>query len=193
MNYSYEETNYNKRSITDNVLIKVISNDYQLVVSKNPVYREAADCLKSAEEVSQSDSCPIVGREELRPVLTALRGRIPQLRARQTQTGTAVSTDRLDAVSEEDAAFQIANGSIANIAVSYGKEARAVLLSHGILPLVTEKPLPAGSFLFLENIRRTLEEGEQKVAAFLVKETLEPVSVRVDFDAKEQLESIFAD
>lgn len=49
-----------------------------------------AECLKAAEEVSQEDACPIVGREQLRPILLALRERTPELRARQTQTGTAV-------------------------------------------------------------------------------------------------------
>lgn len=82
-----------------------------------------AECLKAAEEVSQEDACPIVGREQLRPILLALRERTPELRARQTQTGTAVFTEKLENITEEDADFLIANGTIAHVARSFSEKA----------------------------------------------------------------------
>lgn len=193
MNYSYGEQTYNKRSITDNVLVKVISSNYQLVTDKTEEYSELADCLKNAELVSQSDSCPIVGREELRPIIDTLRTRTPKLRARQTQTGTAVSTEALSGITDQDALFQIANGSIANIASSYEPASRDALLAAGVLPLVTAQSLEVGTYIFLENIRQTLDAAQKEITAFLVKETLVPIQISVDYENREQLQALFAE
>ncbi len=179
MKYTYENLEYEKRGITDNVLVKVIGNDYEPVIRKDAAYTEKAASLKYAELTSQMDSCPIVGREELRPLLAALREHIPGLRARQTQMGTAVATTVLSEVRAEDAQFQIANGSIAHVSVKYDGDSEKVLLAHGILPIITEELLPAGSYLFLENIRESLKKGGGEVKAYLVKEKLEPVLVWV--------------
>ena len=193
MNYIYNDLTYSKRSITNNVLIKVISNDYQSVVQKTAEYTALADCVKNAELVSQTDSCPIVGREELRPIIDALRTRIPELRARQTQMGTAVSATRLQDITSQDALFQIANGSLADIAVSYEPSSRDELLTAGILPLTVEQPLPCGTFLFLEGVRRALESGQKHITAFLVQESLTPIKVSVDYEDYRQLQHVFAE
>ncbi|MDO4296498.1 MAG: hypothetical protein Q4D90_10125 [bacterium] len=174
MQYTYENLQYEKRSITDNILIKVIGTDYQPVREKSNSYIEAASIIKAAEAVAQADSCPIVGREELRPILAALREHIAGLRIRHTQMGTAISTDSLSAISDEDAAFQIANGSTAHIAVNYDADSEAILLSHGILPILMKEPLEAGTYLFLEGVRETLLQGGGTLKAFLVKEHLVP-------------------
>lgn len=190
MKYTYKENNYNKRNITNNVLIQIITTDFELVKLKSDKYVKLAETLKSAEEVSQSDACPIVGREQLRPVLVALRERIPELRARQTQTGTAVFTEKLEDISDEDAEFLIANGTIAHVAYSYSDEAIKILLSHGILPLQAGQSIDAGSFIFLEGIRKSLETENKNTTAFLVKEHLEPISLKVEYENTKQLEYI---
>lgn len=192
MDYSYKNLNYHKRGITENVLIKIVGNDYQIAAEKSEEYISRTISLKTAEEVSQTDSCPIVGREELRPVLAALQEHIPGLRARQTQIGTALSTTESDQITEEDADFLIACGSIAYTAASCTKETRNLLLSRGILPLIAKEPLAEGTFLFLEGIRTSLKNGDNELKAYLVREKLEPISVSICLDGAEDLSAVLS-
>ncbi|MCI5650232.1 MAG: hypothetical protein ACI4EG_00115 [Fusicatenibacter sp.] len=190
MDYSYQKLTYHKRGITQNILIKIVGNDYRMVREKSNEYVSRTMSLKNAEEVSQTDSCPIVGRAELRPVLVALQEHLPGLRARQTQIGTALSIRESDQITGEDADFLIACGSIAYTAASYTEETGKLLLSRGILPLLVKEPLPEGTFLFLEGIRSSIENGEKDLKAYTVKEKLEPVDVSILLDKEEDLRAI---
>ena len=91
MKYVYENMDYEKRGLTDNILLRVIADDYGLVKERSRKYMGAAFSWKAAEMTSQMDACPVTGREEMQKILRIMRAYDPNYRARATQTGTAVS------------------------------------------------------------------------------------------------------
>ncbi len=83
--------------------------------------------------------------------------------------GLVVSDQIGDGSSREQAASsQKVLGGFANLANEYAtKRYRSNLINWGLLPLRTEEglELAVGTYLFLKDIRRTLEEGGEQVAA----------------------------
>ncbi len=83
--------------------------------------------------------------------------------------GLMVSEQIGDGSSREQAASsQKVLGGFANLANEYAtKRYRSNLINWGLLPLRTEErlELPVGTYLFLKDIRRTLEEGGEQVMA----------------------------
>ncbi len=194
MKYVYENMDYEKRGLTDNILLRVIADDYGLVKERSRKYMGAAFSWKAAEMTSQMDACPVTGREEMQKILRIMRAYDPNYRARATQTGTAVSQQAITDVTEEDALFQIANGSIADIAVSYSEEACDTLLSKGILPLTADRPVPVDTYIFVEGIRAALKAGKRELTAYRLTDGMEPFALRLaDGAAMEKLEKVFED
>ncbi len=191
MLFKYKDLQYEKRAITDHVVVQVIDNSYEAVQQKAAVYTEKTENMKNAEAAGQADACPVFGRDELRAATGILRKTVDGFRFRTSQLGTAVSVERLEKVTEEDALFQIANGTTIDFAVSYSDEAVSTLLAAGVLPLVTERPIAAGTYIGILNIRTALEQGKKELDAYVVtEEGKEPIAVKTADFTPEQLEKI---
>lgn len=194
MKYVYENMDYEKRGLTENILLRIIADDYGQVKERSRKYMGAAFSWKVAEMTSQMDACPVTGRAEMQKILRIMRAYDPGYRARATQTGTAVSQQAITDVTEEDAQFQIANGSIADVAVSYSKEACDALLSRGILPLTADEPVPVDTYIFVESIRTDLKSGKRELKAYRLTDEMEPFALRLADEASpEKLEKVFED
>lgn len=168
MLYEYKDLQYEKRAITEHIIVQVIDNSYEAVRQREPLYSERAKNMKYAEAAGQADACPVFGRDELRAATGILRETVDGFRFRTTQLGTAVSVEKLEEVAGEDALFQIANGSTVDFAVSYSDEAVDTLLAYGVLPLVTEKPIAVGTYIGILNIRTALEQGKRDLEAYVL-------------------------
>lgn len=191
MRYDYQGNSYEKRAVTEHIVVQVIDNNYSNVKNRDEAYKEKAASIKNAEAAGQADACPVFGRDELRAVTSLLRETVDGFRVRTAQLGTAVSVERLEDVTEEDALYQIANGSTVNFALSYSEEAVKNLLKSGILPLVTKEPLPAGTYIGILNIRQDLEQGVKKLDAYvLTAGRKEPVSVETADFTIDQLDRV---
>lgn len=191
MLYEYQDLQYEKRAITDHVVVQVIDNSYEAVKQKAPLYSEKAANMKNAEAAGQADACPVFGRDELKAATGILRKTVEGFRFRSAQLGTAVSVEQLEAVTGEDALFQIANGTTINFAVSYSADAVDTLLAGGVLPLVTEKPIEAGTYIGILNIRAALEQGKKELDAYVVTEgSKEPIVIKTADFTVQQLDKI---
>lgn len=179
MEYTLANASYNKRGLTDNIIFKVIADEYGPVKNRAPEYEAAADSLKNAELTSQQDACPVVGREELEHVITTVRTLLPDLRARHTQTGTAVSAPDITEVTDEDALFQIVNGTYINISPAFNESSKEKLLAKGILPLYSEELLPEGTIVFVQDILDTIQSGGRELSAYLVEDKLVPTKLKL--------------
>lgn len=182
MEYTLGNANYNKRGLTKNIIFKIIANEYEPVKKQAPEYEEAAKSLKNAELTSQRDACPVVGRDELKRVIETVRTRIPELRARHTQTGTAISADSIIDVTDDDALFQIVNGTYINVSSVYDDSSKEQLLSKGILPLYSKEVLPVGTIVFVEGISDVIKADEKELNAYIVEDKLIPVKLQLAVD-----------
>lgn len=191
MLYEYKDLQYEKRAITEHIVVQVIANDYKSVKQKDALYTEKTQNMKYAEAAGQADSCPVFGRDELRAATGILRETVDGFRFRSAQLGTAVSVEQLDEVTEEDALFQIVNGTTVDFSVSYSAEAVNELLAGGVLPLVTEKPITAGTYIGILNIRSALEQGKKELEAYVVTEgKKEPIRIKTADFTVQQLDKI---
>lgn len=175
--HSYQGITYEKRKLTSQILLKVITDDYNQVKYKSEIFEENANIIKQAEMVSQQDACPVKVNHELEHIMDVLRKYYETLRARHTQTAPVAFVEKPLEVSEEDVEFLLANGSIAVFAKYYEKGTKEKLLDHEILPLVTTENLKNNDYVFIENIIESIEKKQSKLKAFLVKEDLEPINV----------------
>ena len=191
MEYQYGNLSYSKRALTEDLVLKIVGSEYRLISSKAEKYAEKTESMKGAEEAGQADSCPIAGRAELSPVLTALRGHNPEFRARKNQIGTALCLEQETSVTEEEADFLIACGSLALLAPSFDRVTKKILLSRGILPLCFPFVLPEGTFLFVEGIRNSMEKKESELLAYQIAgEHLEAVPLRILLEPEDDLAAV---
>lgn len=175
--HSYQGITYEKRKLTNQILLKVIADDYKQVKYKSEIFEENANVIKRAEMVSQHDACPVEVNRELEHIMKVLRKHYETIRARNTQTAPVLFEEDPVEVSDEDIQFLLANGSIAVLAEYYENETKEKLLEHEILPLVTAETLRKNDYVFIENIAEAIEKKQSKLKAFLVKDDLEPIDV----------------
>lgn len=180
MEYKYKDLLvYHRRSTTDNIAFKVVTDDFSLIENKSTEYIDLAQTLRVSEETSQLDACPLVGHQELHDVITAIRTKHPNLRARHTQMGAAVLTPADASINEEDALFESANGTLANLAASFTPEECDILVNKGILPILVKGNIPVGDYIFLEGIRSVIEQGDTKLEANIIREGYTPVELEL--------------
>lgn len=175
--HSYQGITYEKRKLTNQILLKVITDDYNQVKYKSEIFEENANVIKQAEMVSQQDACPVKINHELEHIMEVLHKHYETLRARNTQTAPVTFVEKPLEVSEEDSEFLLANGSIAIFAKYYEEGTKEKLLNHEILPLVTTENFKNNDYVFIDNIIESIEKKQSKLEAFLVKDDLEPVDV----------------
>lgn len=173
--YEYNGIRYNKRKLTNDILLKVVTDEIKLVTDKSDEYREKAELIKQGEETSQLDACPVRVNVELREIIETLRRTYEGLRARHTQTAPVLYADEISAVSDDDAGFMIANGSIAVLSKNISEEAQKKLLKHHILPIIVDDKVDVGSYVFIRNIVADILDKKAKADAYIVNGELKAI------------------
>ncbi|HJB26853.1 MAG TPA: hypothetical protein H9662_09660 [Firmicutes bacterium] len=191
MDYQYKDLPvYHRRSTTDNIAFKIVTDDFHLVTGQSEEYVSLCRNLKAAEETSQLDSCPVAGRAELQALLKALRTKHPDLRARQTQMGPSILTPADADISEEAALFESANGTLANLSSSFTAQECETLVNKGILPIIVKGTVSIGDYIFIEGIRSQIEQGNVKLDAYIIREGYTPVEMELAPLTEEQRKTL---
>ena len=177
MLFTYGDLSYEKRPLTDNIALWVITNEFPDNDEKLSAFVRLAKPYKTGEEASQQDACPVVGIKGLREYVDFLKRTYDGFRIRNAQLSAVAAVNGIvDKISGGTAAHLIAAGSIAVIAGGYADGADEVLLDNGILPLVSDSALPEGSFILIRNIRASISGG--KTEAYIVTpESKTPVGI----------------
>lgn len=191
MDYQYKNLPvYHRRSTTDNIAFKIVTDNFKFVTEKSEEYVSLSRNLKAAEETSQVDSCPVAGRAELQALLKALRTKHPDLRARRTQMGACVLTPADADISEEDALFESANGTLANVSTSFTAQECDALVGKGILPIIVKGTVHVDDYIFVEGIRSVIENGGTKLDSYIIREGYTPVEMELAPLTEEQRKTL---
>lgn len=192
MQFTKDDLTYEKRPLTKDIALFVISNSIPKSKEEKESFIRQAFPYKSGELAAQADSCPVAKLEDLRKAVDFLKRTYEGFRIRCAQlSGIAAVNDTVKSVDDDTAASLIAAGSIAVVAKGYTGGADRVLLSHGILPLVSNEEIRENSFLLIRNIRKDEElvKGEQD-AYIVTPETQVSVNIGIGEYTKKELEKI---
>ncbi len=189
MAYKKDDLTYEKRPLTKDIALKVITKSIPANKEDIANFTKLAFPYKSGESAAQVDSCPVAKLEELHGPVRFLKQKYEGFRIRHAQlSGIAAINDTVGNISDDTAEYLIASGSIAVIAKGYEGDTDKKLLKNGILPLVSEEDIKTGEFVFIRNIRSE-ENGIKhgKLEAYTVtSEKQLPVNIGIrEYSAKE--------
>lgn len=193
MEYTYNEISYNKRPLTNDIALSIVTNDFSVAESKSPEFEKLTKPIKLGEIAAQHNACPVADLSGFRPYVNFLKQEFEGFRIRNAQfSGVISSGGTVRSVDEDTAAYLAANGSIAVIAQNYGNSSDKLLLAKGILPLISDEKLPTGTFILIKNIKRDISGG--KLEAYKVTpEKLTSVDIRLHKYTENELTAILND
>ena len=152
--------------------------------------RKAPDYVQLAKEVREGERAQVAGTciGEALPgfhdVMTAIREKFPEVSRENIGIGSTIFAVKPGdgSAREQAASCQKVLGGWANIANEYAtKRYRSNLINWGMLPFVIDKgelPFSKMDYLFFPGIRKAVENKEQTIQGYVVKnETLEPFAV----------------
>ena len=152
--------------------------------------RKAPDYVQLAKEVREGERAQVAGTciGEALPgfhdVMTAIRKKFPEVSRENIGIGSTIFAVKPGdgSAREQAASCQKVLGGWANIANEYAtKRYRSNLINWGMLPFVIDKgelPFSKMDYLFFPGIRKAVENKEQTIQGYVVKnETLEPFAV----------------
>ena len=154
---------------------------------KDPGYVARAKEVRAAEEIRRTDTCPLKENKEIGDAFRKVKEYYPDLRARSTGIGSTIYAVKPGdgSAREQAASCQRVLGGLANIAREYAtKRYRSNLINWGMLPFLYEgdpESLPFGlnDFLFIPGIRTAVKEKKDTVKAYVVKDTLQEITLRL--------------
>ncbi|MBR1864267.1 MAG: hypothetical protein IJ806_09295 [Ruminococcus sp.] len=156
--YSYEQLEYNKRPLTQDAALYVITDRVPDKGDKD--YAEQALPYKAGELAAQQDSCPVQDLGHIRERVGYLKGRYPGFRIRNAQFSAVPATAKvIRELDGETADYLIAAGTTAVIAAGYENGTDLLLLEKGILPLRSENAPSTGTFILIKDISDGLSGG----------------------------------
>ena len=193
MLFTKDDLTYEKRPLTKDVALYVISNSIPQDKKEIDEFTKLAFPYKSGELAAQSDSCPVARLDDLRKAVDFLKRTYEGFRIRHAQlSGIVAVNDTIKSIDDETASYMVAAGSIAVIAYEYKDGSDKVLLEHGILPLVSDEEIPENTFVLIRNIR-TGEKGiiPGELDAYIVThENQISVNIGIEEYTQKELEKI---
>ena len=142
---------------------------------KDPAYVGLAKEVQKAQKAIENGEAPESALPQIEPVLSAIRAAFPQAGSRGLGVGSAVFAVKPGdgSAREQAASCQKVLGGWANIAHSYAtKRYRSNLINWGMLPLLIDEgelPFSRLDWLYLPDIRKTVEEKREEVTAYALK------------------------
>lgn len=160
---------------------------------KDPAYVGRAKEIQKAQKAVEAGQCPMDAVEELKPVMAAVNAAFPEKKfGEEKKAGLIGFGSTIFAVKpgdgsarEQAASCQKVLGGWANIANEYAtKRYRSNLINWGMLPFLTEAdhealPFQSGDYLFIPGARRVIEEKQSTVKAFVVKDGLQEIELKL--------------
>ena len=193
MTFTKGSLSYEKRPLTKDIALRVISKKVPSTREELDEFTTLAYPYKSGELAAQVDSCPVAKLDDLRESVGFLKQTYEGFRIRHAQlSGIAAVDENIEKIDDETAEHLIASGSIAVIARKFEGDSDKVLLRHGILPLISGEELKENTFVLIRNIRNEdtgIETGELE-AYVVTPHTQVSVNIKIDNYEKEELNKI---
>ena len=154
---------------------------------KDPGYVARAKEVRTAEEIRRTGACPLKENQAISNAFRKVKEYYPDLKARATGIGTTIFAVKPGdgSAREQAASCQRVLGGLANIAGEYAtKRYRSNLINWGMLPFLyrgdhEKLPFHLNDFLFIPGIRTAVEQKQETVKAYVVKDTLEEMELHL--------------
>ena len=154
---------------------------------KDPAYVGRAKEVQAAQKAIEVGKCPLEVLEELKPVIAKVKETYPNVGEGNIGVGSTIFAVKPGdgSAREQAASCQKVLGGWANIANEYAtKRYRSNLINWGMLPFLTdaddkELPFKNGDYIFVPDVRRAVEEKADVVKAYVVKDSLEEMDLRL--------------
>ncbi len=154
---------------------------------KDPEYVGRAKEVQKAEKAIEAGQCPLEVLEELKPVMAEVQKQFPQAGKGNLGIGSTIFAVKPGdgSAREQAASCQKVLGGWANIANEYAtKRYRSNLINWGMLPFLTDAdhealPFGNGDYIFVPEVRKVIEEKAEKVKAYVVRDGLQEIELRL--------------
>ena len=154
---------------------------------KDPEYVGRAKEVQKAERAIEAGQCPLEVLEELKPVMAEVQKQFPQAGKGNLGIGSTIFAVKPGdgSAREQAASCQKVLGGWANIANEYAtKRYRSNLINWGMLPFLTDAdhealPFRNGDYIFVPEVRKVIEEKAEKVKAYVVRDGLQEIELRL--------------
>lgn len=169
-----EQFPYTKRGLTENIILKVVSDDVNLPINDPESFLELVQDFAQAEMVGQQDMCMFGKQSGIFELVPHIKEAYSGIRFRFQQFAQILALSAATSLNADFAETLCAAGSIAIIATSYDEQSLDALLQAGILPLLSEEPVAVGTGLFVKGIRNDVKLDSKDLTAFKVNGGLTP-------------------
>ena len=153
---------------------------------KDPAYVGRAKEVRAAQEAVEANSNPVEALAELAPVIDAIHAKYADVTNENIGIGSTIFAVKPGdgSAREQAASRQNVLGCWANIANEYAtKRYRSNLINWGMLPFLIEKgdlPFANGDYIFLPDVRKTVETKAAEFEAYVVKDgSLTPFALKM--------------
>lgn len=154
---------------------------------KDPAYVGRAKEVQKAQKAIEAGTCPLEVLEELKEVMGKVRETYPEAGEGNLGIGSTIFAVKPGdgSAREQAASCQKVLGGWANIACEYAtKRYRSNLINWGMLPFITEEDheklsFQNGDYIFVPDIRRTIEEKAADIKAYVVGNELKEVHFKL--------------
>ena len=152
---------------------------------KDPAYVGRAKEVQKAEKAIEEGICPLEVLDELKVVMAEVKKRFANVGEGNLGIGSTIFAVKPGdgSAREQAASCQKVLGGWANIACEYAtKRYRSNLINWGMLPFITKEDHTAlsfknGDYIFVPDIRRTVEDKADEVKAYVVDSGLREMTL----------------
>ena len=151
---------------------------------KDPAYVGLSKEVRAVEEIRRTNTCPMRENEEFNKAFSVIKAAYPDLKARETEIGSAIYAVKPGdgSAREQAASCQRVLGGLANIAKEYAtKRYRSNLINWGMIPFIFEEEIPfhKGDFIFIKDIKKAIAEKATQVKAYIVRDELVEFALKI--------------
>ena len=154
---------------------------------KDPAYVGRAKEVQKAQKAIEAGQCPLEVLDELKPVMDKIRKAYPEAGEGNLGVGSTIFAVKPGdgSAREQAASCQKVLGGWANIANEYAtKRYRSNLINWGMLPFITKEDHESlsfknGDYLFVPDIRKSVEEKAADIKAYVVGEDLKEIHLQL--------------
>ncbi len=169
---------------------------------KDPAYVGRAKEVRALEQAREAGVHPCHADSpvtaDLKKAAAVIKTQFPQFEGIKTSIGSTIYAVKPGdgSAREQAASCQKVLGGWANIAKEYAtKRYRSNLINWGMIPFLfpdDELPFANGDFIFVPQVRKAIENGDHEIQAYVVKDSLIPVTLYIDPLTEEERKIILA-
>lgn len=176
MEYKYKDISFNKRPLTEDIALVVVSKETTTAGSVDFIQKTFP--FKAGETAAQADSCPVRKIEWLHELVGYVKTQIDGFRIRNAQLSGIIALDGIFSVDGETAEFMAAAGSTSVIAQGYTEEARKILQENDIFPFISDEHFDVNDFILVRGIKNGLKNNSFK-SYRIHSDSMERVDIRL--------------